>query len=128
MGIPLGKKKRTRGREVSADPVDRATLTSVVESLCASDNDLARLSLRNANCHILPSRDALIEIVESLRSVLFPGYFGPSELNDESVPFHVGATLGKALRSMQEQIKKGLSFVCEREPQACTDCQEGAIV
>jgi serine O-acetyltransferase len=127
MGIPLERKKSTRGQEGSADPVDRATLTSVVDSLCASGNDLARLSLRTENCHIMPSRDALIEIVESLRSVLFPGYFGASEINDESVPFHVGATLDKALRSMHEQIKKGLSFVCDMEARACSDCDESAM-
>ena len=127
MGIPQERKKGTRGREGSADSVDRATLTSVVDSLCASGNDLARLSLRNGNCHIVPSRDALTETIEALRSVLFPGYFGASELDDESVPFHVGSTLDGALRSMQEQIKRGLSFVCEREPHACTECEEGAI-
>ena len=127
MGIPLERKQGSRRLDVLADAVDGATLTSVVDSLCASGNDLARLRLRNANCHIMPSRDALIEIVESLRSVLFPGSFGASELNDESVPFYVGATLDSALRSMQGQIKKGLSFVCEREPQACSECEESAI-
>jgi serine O-acetyltransferase len=126
MGIPLERKKRSGGLEASADPVDPATLTSVVNSLCSSGNDLARLSRGTENCHIMPSRDALIEIVELLRSALFPGYFGASEFNQESVPFHVGATLDRALRSMQEQIKKGLSFVCEEEPQSCTECEERA--
>jgi len=127
MGIPLEIDKRMREREMSTDPVDRATLTSVVDSLCGSGNDLAHLRQRNGNAHIVPSRDALIEIVESLRSVLFPGYFGSPELNEESVPFHVGATLDKALRSMKEQIKRGLSFVCERESEACSECEESAI-
>jgi len=127
MGIPLERKKRARGREGLVTSVDLPRLTSVVDALCASGNDLACLSRRNANCHIMPSRNAVIEIVESLRSVLFPGYFGASELNDESMPFQVGATLDKVLRSLQEQIKKGLSFVCEREPRACSECEESAI-
>ena len=126
MGIPLEKKKGSRGLEASVDPVDSATLTSVVNSLCSSGNDLTQLSLGNKDCHIMPSRAALIEIVESLRSVLFPGYFGASEFSHESVPFHVGATLDRTLRSMQEQIKKALSFVCEEEPQSCTECEERA--
>jgi serine O-acetyltransferase len=126
MGIPLERKKRSDGPETSAGPVDPATLTSVVNSLCSSGNGLTQLRLGTEDCHIMPSRDALIEIVESLRSVLFPGYFGASEFSHESVPFHVGATLDRALRSMQEQIKKALSFVCEEEPQSCTECEERA--
>jgi len=119
--------EKTRELQICSKAENEATLTSVVDSMCQLDHDLAHLTRRNGYCHILPSRDLLAEIVESLRSVLFPGYFGVSEVNDDNVRFHVGATLDRVLCSMQEQIQKGLSFVCERNPHACSQCEERAL-
>jgi serine O-acetyltransferase len=69
----------------------------------------------------LPSRREVIDIVESLRSVLFPGYFGIAELQSDSLRFHVGQSLDAARRHLTEQIRRGLCFACEKkEPgEAC---------
>jgi serine O-acetyltransferase len=64
--------------------------------------------------------------MDSLRSVLFPGYFGPSELSEEGVRFHIGATLDRVNRLLQEQVKRGLCFVCDREVPNCPECDEKA--
>jgi serine O-acetyltransferase len=101
-------------------------LSNVVERLCESDNGLARSQKPAQIRHILPSREVLVEIVEALRSVLFPGYFGTSELSDEGVRFHIGATLDRVNRLLQEQVKRGLCFVCEREAPNCLECDQKA--
>ena len=54
----------------------------------------------------------MIDIVEALRTVLFPGYFGPSELTPETVAFHVGSTLDRVQRALREQIRRGFCFAC----------------
>ena len=119
---------RNQGCEGVASSVDveATALTSIVESLCAANDGLV-WSKRKDRCRRgLPSRDALIEIVEALRSVLFPGYFGTSDLNDESMLFYVGATLDRVQRSLQEQMRRGLCFVCDGDPASYAQCDERA--
>jgi serine O-acetyltransferase len=106
---------------VSLDDQRRASLTSVVESLSAANSLPRRLS-----SHALPSRDVVVEIVAALRSVLFPGYFGTSELSVEGLPFHVGSTLDRVLHILKEQVKRGLCFVCD-DDNRCADCDGQAL-
>ena len=110
-------------------PRDQATvLANVVDRLCASGNGQLAASFRGQGRAALPSRAAAIEIVEGLRTVLFPGYYGPSELSAASLRYHVGSTLDRLIRTLQEQIRRGLCFSCEGEdPQRCADCEARAL-
>jgi serine O-acetyltransferase len=70
----------------------------------------------------------VISVVEDLRSVLFPGYFGKSELTAESMHYHVGSTLDRILDMLQQQVRRGLCFVCEKaRGEQCHDCDEKAL-
>lgn len=99
-------------------------LAYVVDELCKSEHGM--LSWKGRGGRLLPSRDQVIEALEALRSVLFPGYFGVSELTEESMRFHVGATLDRVLLVMQEQIKRGLCFECEHRGLECPNCVDKA--
>jgi serine O-acetyltransferase len=94
-----------------------AGLRPVVEALCDASAEL------RTHCHQplarreFPSRAVVYELLEDLRSVLFPGFFGPSELTDETLRYHVGATLDKVLHGLQEQIRRGFCSSCH--PDAC---------
>ena len=75
----------------------------------------------------MPSVEALKAVVHGLQSVLFPGYFGRSDLKPQTLRFHVGAALDEAYLSLSEQIERGLCFACQRnEPTDCADCRERA--
>ena len=106
-----------------ADETKDNLLLSVVDEICAASDGLARQ--RSLPCqYVLPSRDTLVEMIESLRSVLFPGYFGTTELDDQSVRFHVGATLDRVLRTLKEQVKRGMCFVCDHKEPDCPKCEK----
>lgn len=109
----------------SVDPKENG-LAEVVDTMCAANYGLRRTRGQRICRHVLPSRDTLVEIVEQLRSVLFPGYFGKTDITDESVRFHVGATLDAVLVSLQEQIKRGMCFVCEQAEPNCPVCERDA--
>jgi serine O-acetyltransferase len=95
-------------------------LAEVVDGLCESEHGM--LSWKGKGGRLLPSRDRVIEAVEALRSVLFPGYFGISELTENNMRFHVGATLDRILLVLQEQIKRGLCFECDHHGFECPAC------
>ncbi len=58
----------------------------------------------------LPSRSAIVAIIQDLYAALFPTHFGRHDLTDETIDFFVGATLNDALLSLSEQIRRGLQF------------------
>ncbi|MBE0558136.1 MAG: serine acetyltransferase, partial [Proteobacteria bacterium] len=94
----------------------------LVEALCSPKNGATAALKKRWQEQALPSRQVIGEIIESLRSVLFPGYFGFSELKAESLRFHVGSTLDHIRRDLQEQIKRGLCFSCEEGPGCLPVC------
>ncbi len=99
-------------------------LGEVVDRLCESEHGM--LSWKGKGGRLLPSRDRVIEAAEALRSVLFPGYFGVTEVTEQIMRFHVGATLGRILLMIQEQIKRGLCFECDHHGQECAVCLQKA--
>ncbi len=104
------------------------TLSEVVDSLCDASNGSDGSILRSGRRQELPSRDVVLRVVEDLRSVLFPGYYGTSEMSAESMRFHVGSTLDGVLSDLGHQIKRGMCFTCDQEdPSRCPDCEERAL-
>jgi serine O-acetyltransferase len=89
---------------------EKLDINSIVASLCDPGvGGLAGVKKSDAD-QSLPSRQAIAEIVETLRSVIFPGYFGFSDLQEENLQFHIGYQLDHVRRILQEQIRKGLCF------------------
>ena len=69
--------------------------------------------------HLLPSIEKLREIVELLRSIIFPGYFGGPVLRPESLPHFLGVRIEKLYDLLSEQILRVQHF--EGEPDSTTD-------
>ncbi len=103
--------------------IDLVSLSPVVDELCADSKELSQFP---GGRIVLPSRDAVIGIVEEIRSVLFPGYFGTSDLNDESLHYFVGATLARAMRHLEEQVRRGFAFTERHDYETCDHCAEFA--
>lgn len=77
----------------------------------------------------MPSIDDLREIIELLRSVLFPGYFRNSEIHSEIVGYYTGAKLDRIYRGFCEQIKRGFCFSCPEITEGiCFDCENKARI
>ncbi len=56
----------------------------------------------------LPSRTAMIEVIESVVAALFPRHFGPPGLAAQDMDGLVAATLGSALPSLEDQARREL--------------------
>jgi serine O-acetyltransferase len=122
-------KKTKTGKQdmiVSIIGKDDAELSRLVRELSTTGNGFSPAMRRARRDQPLPSRDVVIDIVEALRSVLFPGYYGFSDLKVESVLYHVGATLDRIRRPLQEQILRGLCFTCLEESKCTPDCDDRA--
>ena len=53
----------------------------------------------------------IIEVLENIRKVLFPGYFSQKKLSDDSVKYYVGDLLEDIQYNLTKQVKKALKYV-----------------
>jgi serine O-acetyltransferase len=111
------KKRVAPARETAEDD-----FPGLVESLSSLNNGSTAGLKKRWQEQALPSRQTIGDLIESLRAVLFPGYFGFSELKAESLRFHIGSTLDHIRRDLQEQIKRGLCFICEEGSECLPAC------
>ena len=84
-------------------------LNTVIDQLSDSNSYQGLLREHNEG-DLLPSVDKLQEIVKLVRMILFPGYFGTSELNTLTVNYHIGVYVERLFHLLTEQIQAGLSF------------------
>ncbi|MDP2846867.1 MAG: serine O-acetyltransferase EpsC [Humidesulfovibrio sp.] len=100
--------------EVLAETVARLCAPTACESAC---HHISR-------DQPMPSLDALAEVMDLLRAVLFPGFFGPSDVSGRTMSFYTGSALDRVVKLLAEQINRGYCFVCAKDNrQPCTDCE-----
>lgn len=77
----------------------------------------------------LPSTEKLKNIVELLREILFPGFFGQSALHTENLQYYIGVNINKLQKQLFEQILCGLCFECinEKKINCQTECSKKAL-
>jgi serine O-acetyltransferase len=109
---------------MSTENGKHVALTVVVDELCRAAAGLG--GARPGGRIVLPSRDAVLECVEGLRSVFFPGYFGSADLHDEALHYYVGATLDRVVRTLEEQVRRGLAFAERHDFETCEHCASRA--
>lgn len=61
----------------------------------------------------MPSTEVLQEIVQLARSILFPGYFGDSAVNAQTMMYHIGVNIDRLQFLLSQQIKAGICFDCK---------------
>ena len=89
--------------------------TEIVEILqkniaLLTKNDLPEYIFIPQHYKPLPSLLKLHEIVELLRAIVFPGYFGEVIENSNTLEFHLGVKMERLYNLLREQILNGLRF------------------
>ncbi len=97
---------------------------SLVESYRA-DPRARRISRR-----FLPSREAIVEILEAILDLMYPGYFGRRDLSHETLKEHVSQQLVALAPNIEREIEHCLCYGREREgaPNAARECAPRAHV
>jgi serine O-acetyltransferase len=91
----------------------RISITQIANRLVAASQKLSFHPYCARGCKVdLPSRTSCLDIMQQLRSILFPGYFHLAEFSEEGIAFHIGAILDTIAIGLQEQIRRGFCFSC----------------
>jgi len=92
-------------------------LTGEILSSYRSDRRTHRIGRR-----FLPSRDRIVNLLEHLRQLLFPGYFGPKGLTDKNIGYHLGSLLVRLGQELTEEIYSCLCYAADAdEGEPCLD-------
>jgi serine O-acetyltransferase len=77
-----------------------------------SDTRARRISQR-----YLPSREAIVEILEAVLDLMYPGYFGRRDLNSENLGVHVGQLVAALAPKLEREMEHCLCYGRERDAQ-----------
>ena len=80
----------------------RNELPQIVSDLVESCQDLE--TFHHLNLVGLPSKEAVAEIIERLKRVLFPGYFGQQELDEFTLSYQMGLEINTLFELLSKQI------------------------
>jgi len=110
----------------SARYKERGLVERVAGMLC-EEASYAKVYHRPLHDEPMPSINVLFEIMERLRAVLFPGYFGHSDITPENMRYHIGANLDAVNKLLTDQVRRGYCFFCQQERDGtCEDCDSRA--
>ena len=103
-------------------PPDDYPIQPIVDELCREAEPVLSGHYRM----VLPSRARVISIVEDVRALFFPGYFGTQDLRGETLSFHIGATLDRMRVVLDEEIRRSVAFAEKHDFEACPHCSIAA--
>lgn len=89
-------------------------LTRAVEELSNCES-YKELFYQQREGEPLPSSKALHEIVELVRAIIFPGYYGDFTMDSSTIKYHIGVKVERLYKLLTEQIFAGLVFGSEEE-------------
>ncbi len=72
----------------------------------------------------IPSRQAVIRILEQGRRILFPGYFSHERIDQVNLPYHLGREVTELFQELARQITWAVRHDCYRYDQECSLCEE----
>ncbi|MCM1504603.1 MAG: serine acetyltransferase [Muribaculum sp.] len=100
-----------------------ASLRGTVERLSDGDN-LTNVCPSQWRGEPLPSQLAVKEIITLSRALIFPGFFGDSDVTRENVLYFTGLWIEKLFKLLTEQIHAGLSMdICTELPPQFTELE-----
>lgn len=84
-------------------------LTNTIDEL-STEQSMKGIFHEHRDGDPLPSGHDLEEIIELSRSVLFPGYYGNSNIKQSTVEYHIGVNMERLHKLLTKQIMAGLLF------------------
>ncbi|MGB5620177.1 MAG: serine acetyltransferase, partial [Desulfobacterales bacterium] len=100
----------------------RSQLPRIAEEIIETCND--RECYTHVDYEPIPSRECVIEIIDRLREILFPGYFTRGKLDPVNLRYSLGQSAVTVFDMLSEQIGLSIRHDCFRYDQPCSDCEE----
>ncbi|MFC1829559.1 serine O-acetyltransferase EpsC [Thermodesulfobacteriota bacterium] len=72
----------------------------------------------------IPSEGYVVDIINKLKEVLFPGYFTREKIDPVNLRYYIGQSVSILFDMLSEQIAHSIRHECFRYDLPCTECEE----
>ena len=100
----------------------KARLPEIAEDIIQSCTD--QECYTHVDYEPIPSQEGVIEIINRLREILFPGYFSQEKIDPANLKYAVGQSATSLFDLLSEQICHSIRHDCLRYDQPCSECDE----
>jgi serine O-acetyltransferase len=100
----------------------RSRLPGIAEQIIESCND--RECYTHVDYEPIPSREGVIDIINRLKEILFPGYFTRGKLDPVNLRYSMGESASALFDMLSDQIGRSVRHDCFRYGQLCSECDE----
>jgi len=100
----------------------RSRLPSLTDAILVSCQQ--ERAIANFDSVMIPSKESVIGIIQDLKGLLFPGYFGHQGLDSYSLRYHLGNEIHHLFEKLASQISRSIRHECRRLHSICTLCTD----
>ncbi len=100
----------------------REEIPDIVEQLVLSCN--TEECFDHVDLEPLPSKEAVIEIIQMACRILYPGYFAQTRIDKVNLIYFFGQEITALFELLSEQITLAMRHECRRHNMSCVNCEE----
>jgi serine O-acetyltransferase len=101
---------------------NRAQLPQIIDEIVESCKTVPTIA--HYDTAMIPSKESVIDILEDLKDLLFPGYFRHQGFDSYSLGYHLGNLVNDIFEKLSAQIARSIRHECRRLHSLCTQCLE----
>ena len=91
----------------------KPTIFSIIQKnipLLINDNSAVEYKYIPLHSKPLPSLKKLSQVVDLFRSIIFPGYYGDTAIDNDTLAYHMGVNMERLYNLLRDQVQNGLCF------------------
>ena len=122
MNTDLKEIQATCKTEVESFSRYREKLSEVLENIIDTSNDSQCFT--HIDYEPIPYEGYVVDIINLLREVLFPGYFAREKIDPVNLKYKIGQSVSVLFDMLSEQIAHSIRHECFRYDLPCSECEE----
>ena len=118
----LKEGRHTCKTDVESFSHHREKLVGIVEDIIENCDD--RQCFTHVDDEPIPSEGYVVEIINKIREILFPGYFTREKIDPVNLKYNIGQSVSVLFDMLSEQITHSIRHDCFRYNLPCRECEE----
>ncbi|HUU09699.1 MAG TPA: serine O-acetyltransferase EpsC [Phycisphaerae bacterium] len=102
------------------EPDREGDIPQIIDEIVATYDQVSRIN--HLTLRSLPSRESVSEILDGLKEIVYPGYFGRRNFTRENIRYHIGDRIYQVYRLLTEQVYLSVIHDCRRTDAECDHC------
>lgn len=103
----------------------KKSLKKIVDSILKSINEDQK-EVQHFDSSPLPDKAKIYQLINDIFIILYPGYFGYSEMSFETINLRIGYRVARVYEELRPQVLRELIHGCQRGPEPCGQCERAA--